>query len=103
MSGEFMIYALICTDKPDSLAIRKANRPQHLAYLESLGETLVLAGPFTEPDGATMNGSLVVVEASSLDAARKIAAGDPFAKAGLFAHVDIRPWLWTINNPDEEE
>jgi len=44
-----------------------------------------------------------VVEASSLDAARKIAAGDPFAKAGLFAHVDIRPWLWTINNPDEEE
>jgi uncharacterized protein YciI len=99
----FMIYALICTDKPDSLAIRKANRPEHLAYLESLGDTLVLAGPFTEPDGETMNGSLVVVEASSLDAARKIAAGDPFAKAGLFAHVDIRPWLWTINNPDEEE
>ena len=98
-----MIYALICTDKPDSLAIRKANRPQHLAYLESLGETLVLAGPFTAEDGETMNGSLVVIEASSLEAARKIAAGDPFAKAGLFAHVDIRPWLWTINNPDEEE
>jgi len=98
-----MIYALICTDKPDSLAIRKANRPEHLAYLESLGETLVLAGPFTEPDGETMNGSLVVVEAASLDAARKIAAGDPFAKAGLFAHVDIRPWRWTINHPEEEE
>ena len=98
-----MIYALICTDKPDSLAIRKANRPEHLAYIESLGETVVLAGPFTEPDGATMNGSLVVVEAASLDAARKIAAGDPYAKTGLFAHVDIRPWLWTINNPDEEE
>ena len=98
-----MIYALICTDKPDSLAIRKANRPEHLAYLESLGETLVLAGPFTAEDGETMNGSLIVVEASSLDAARQIAAGDPFAKAGLFAHVDIRPWLWTINNPEEEE
>jgi uncharacterized protein YciI len=98
-----MIYALICTDKPDSLAIREANRPEHLAYLESLSETLVLAGPFTEPDGETMNGSLIVVEASSLDAARKIAAGDPFAKAGLFANVDIRPWLWTINNPEEEE
>jgi len=98
-----MIYALICTDKPDSLAIRKANRPEHLAYLERLGDTLVLAGPFTEPDGETMNGSLVVIEASSLEAARKIAAGDPFAKAGLFANVDIRPWLWTINNPDEEE
>ena len=98
-----MIYALICTDKPDSLAIRKANRPEHLASLESLGETLVLAGPFTAEDGETMNGSLIVVEASSLDAARQIAAGDPFAKAGLFANVDIRPWLWTINNPEEEE
>ena len=98
-----MFYALICTDKPESLAIRNAHRPEHLAYLESLGESLVLAGPFTAPDGATMNGSLIVVEAASLDAARKIAAGDPFAKAGLFANVDIRPWLCTINNPEEEE
>jgi uncharacterized protein YciI len=98
-----MLYALICTDKPSSLAIRKANRPEHVAYLESLGETLVFAGPFTEADGETMNGSLVVIEAASLEAARKIAAGDPFAKAGLFANVDIRPWLWTINNPEEEE
>jgi uncharacterized protein len=98
-----MLYALICTDKPNSLGLRKANRPDHVAYLQGLGETLVFAGPFTEEDGATMNGSLVVVEAGSLDAARKIAAGDPFAKAGLFATVDIRPWLWTINAPDEEE
>jgi hypothetical protein len=98
-----MLYALICTDKPDSLALRKANRPEHLAYLESLGETLVLAGPFTAEDGETMNGSLIVVEAPSLEAARKIGAGDPFAKAGIFAAVDIRPWLWTINNPEEEE
>ena len=97
-----MLYALICTDKPDSLAARKANRPQHLAYLKSLGETLVLAGPFTETDGQTMNGSLIVVEAASIDAARKIAANDPFARLGIFASVDIRPWLWTMNNPDEE-
>jgi uncharacterized protein len=97
-----MLYALICTDKPGSLAARKANRPMHLAYLKSLGETLVLAGPFTETDGQTMNGSLIVVEAASIDAARKIATNDPFAEAGIFASVDIRPWLWTINNPDQE-
>lgn len=98
-----MLYALICTDKPNSLALRKANRPEHLAYLESLGETVVFAGPFTAADGETMNGSLIVVEAPSLDAARTIAAGDPFARAGLFATVEVRPWLWTINNPEEEE
>jgi uncharacterized protein YciI len=98
-----MLYALICTDKPNGLALRKANRPEHLAYLESLGEVLVFAGPFTEEDGETMNGSLVVIEAVSLEAARDVASGDPFAKAGVFATVDIRPWLWTINNPEEEE
>jgi uncharacterized protein YciI len=98
-----MLYALICTDKPGALPLRMANRPRHLEYLQSLGDTLVLAGPFTEVDGATMNGSLVVVEAPTLEAARAIAAGDPFVKAGVFAAVDIRPWLWTMNAPDEEE
>lgn len=98
-----MLFALICTDKLDSLTVRKANRPDHVAYLEGLGETLVFAGPFMMADGATMNGSLIVIEATSLDAARTIAAGDPFAKAGLFASVEIRPWLWTMNNPEEEE
>ncbi|ODS02005.1 hypothetical protein AUC69_00480 [Methyloceanibacter superfactus] len=97
-----MLFAFICTDKPDGLPIRKANRPEHLAYLKSLGETLKFAGPFTAEDGETMNGSLVVVEAPSLEAARKIADGDPFAKAGVFAHVEIRPWKWSINNPDEK-
>ena len=98
-----MIYALICTDKPDSLAIRKANRPEHVDYLQSLSDRLVLAGPFTEPDGETMNGSLIVIEAASLEAARKIAAGDPFAKVGLFASVEVRPWLWTVNKPSDED
>ena len=105
-----MLYALICTDKPNRLALRKAKRPEHVAYLQSLGHSLVLAGPFTEADGETMNGSLVVIEAASLQDAGKIAAGDPFAKAGVFASVDIRPWLWTLSRPqdaldgrDEEE
>ena len=98
-----MLYAVICTDKPDSLAIRKANRPEHVEYLQSFGDRLVLAGPFTEPDGETMNGSLIVIEAASLEAARKIAAGDPFAKVGLFASVEVRPWLWTLNKPSNED
>jgi len=98
-----MLFALICTDKPGGLAIRKANRPEHLAYLESLGDTLLFAGPFTEEDGQTMNGSLIVIDAESLRDARAIADGDPFARAGLFASVEIRPWLWTIDNADSDD
>jgi uncharacterized protein YciI len=95
-----MHYAIICTDKPDSLALRKAHRPDHVAYLESLGDGLAFAGPFLQEDGETMCGSLIVIEALSMDAAREIAAGDPFAKLGLFAHVEIRPWLWVMNKPE---
>jgi len=95
-----MLYALICTDKPNSLDLRLANRPDHVAYLKSLRDALVLAGPFTDDDGATMTGSLIIVEAPSREAAKKIADGDPFAKAGLFEAVEIRPWLWTVNKPD---
>jgi len=66
-----MFYALICTDNPNSLDLRLTNRPDHAAYLKSLGDTLVLAGPFTKDDGQTMNGSLIVVEAPSREAAKK--------------------------------
>lgn len=97
-----MLFALICDDKPDGLPIRKANRPEHLAYLMSLGDTLKFAGPFMHEDGETMTGSLIVVEAPSATVARDIADGDPFAKAGLFASVEIRPWKWSIGNPSEE-
>ena len=98
-----MLFALICIDKPGGLPIRMEARPDHLAYLESLGDTLKFAGPFTEEDGQTMNGSLVVIEAPSLQAAHDIARGDPFAKAGLFASVEIRPWRWSIGKPHEAD
>jgi uncharacterized protein YciI len=96
-----MLFALICSDKPGSLALRMENRPEHAAYLKSLGDALVFAGPFLQEDGKTMCGSLVVIEAPSIDAARMIAAGDPFAKIGLFESVEIRPWLWAMNRPEK--
>ena len=96
-----MLFALICNDKPGGMPIRKENRPDHLAYLKGLGNALKFAGPFTDEDGETMTGSLVVIEAPSREAARDIAAGDPFAKAGLFASVEIRPWKWSLGNPSD--
>ena len=94
-----MLYAVICTDKPGHLETRKANREAHLAYL---GETAVVhAGPFLG-DAGEMIGSLVVIEAEDRAGAEAWAANDPYAKAGLFASVDIRPWNWAIKNPDSK-
>ena len=94
-----MLFALTCTDKPGSLSVRMETRPAHLAFLESLGAALKAAGPFVDEEGKP-NGSLVIIEAENRAAAEVIAANDPYAKAGLFAAVEIRPWKWLIKNPE---
>ena len=94
-----MLFALFCTDKPNSLDLRLNVRPDHLAYLESLGVALKAAGPFTTDEGQP-TGSLVIIDAADRKAAEAIAAADPYAKAGLFASVDIKAWKWVIKNPE---
>ncbi len=78
--------------------MRLDTRPAHLDYLKGVGDGLKLAGPFLGEDGKP-NGSLVVVETADKAEAEKIAANDPYALAGLFADVTVRPWNWAINNP----
>lgn len=94
-----MLYALICTDKPHSLQVRLDNRPAHIAFLTDLGDGLKAAGPFLDDDG-NMTGSLVIIEAANRDEALAISQEDPYAKAGLFESVEIRPWNWAVKNPE---
>ena len=84
------MFAVICTDKPGSLDIRKANRDAHLGYIEDTG-VVVMAGPFLDANG-DMNGSLVILSVTSREAALDWAKGDPYAKADLFADVRIEEW-----------
>lgn len=96
-----MLYAVISNDKKDHGKVRANTRPKHLEYLKSLGKTLKFAGPFLDNNDEA-NGTLLVVEASSKDEAAALAANDPYAKAGLFTSVEIRPWRWSVNNPEAE-
>jgi uncharacterized protein YciI len=91
-----MQFALVAYDRPNSVARRLEMRPEHLNHLESLGDTLLLAGPFLDDAGA-MIGSIMVIEADSLEAARAIFARDPFMQNDLFDSVTIKPWKVTIN------
>lgn len=95
-----MLFALICTDKPGHLHVRQETRADHLAFLEALGDAVKAAGPFTDA-GGTPTGSLILVEADDLDAVRALAARDPYAEAGLFESVDIRPWKWLVKPPSQ--
>ncbi len=85
-----MLYAIICLDQPGALEIRKANRDAHLAHIRGAGGAIVQAGPFLDVEGE-MCGSLLIYE-GDLAGAEAWAAADPYAAAGLFQSVEIRPW-----------
>ena len=93
-----MLYALLCDDKPNSLQLRLDTRAEHVAFLNGLGDALKFAGPFLDENDKPC-GSLVVIEADSREAAREVADRDPYARAGLFEAVAVRPWNWAIKNP----
>jgi uncharacterized protein len=97
-----MLYALLCQDKAGHVQLRLDTRPEHLAYLDGLGDRLKLAGPFLGADGKP-NGSLVIIEADDLAEAKSVAAADPYAKAGLFESVVVRPWVWAVKNPEPQD
>ncbi|WP_347140014.1 YciI family protein [Paracoccus sp. SSK6] len=82
-------FALICRDKPGALETRMANREAHLAYVRDTGVVLFGGPMLTEGE---MRGSLLVLEAGSMDAAKAWAASDPYGLAGLFESVEITEW-----------
>jgi uncharacterized protein YciI len=86
-------FALICRDRPGRLQTRLDTRAAHLAYIDATG-LVEMAGPLIE-DGQ-MCGSLIVLAADSLEAARAWAAGDPYAAAGLFESVTVTEWKKVI-------
>ena len=87
-----MLFIATCIDKPDSHAKRTGRRPAHLIYLSSLGAKLRAAGALLDPAGQNAVGSLLIFETIDEADARAILAADPYAEAGLFASVDLKPW-----------
>lgn len=86
-----MLYAITCTDKPGKLVLRMETRPAHLAHLQAHQSQLVLVGPLLDMEGKPC-GSLLVIEAAHRETAEAFAAEDPYAKAGLFESVIVRPF-----------
>lgn len=87
-----MQYVIHCLDKPNSVDLRLANREAHVAHLKAHISHLVAAGPLLAEDGQTMIGSLIIVDFPDRAALDSFVAGDPYAKAGLFQTVSVRPW-----------
>jgi uncharacterized protein YciI len=87
-------YAISCIDRAGALETRLATRPAHGEYIRS-HPGVKLAGPYSNAAGDPV-GSLIIVEADDLAAVQAFCANDPYAKAGVFETVDIRPFKLVI-------
>jgi uncharacterized protein YciI len=94
-----MLYAIMATDAPGTLADRLAARPAHLERLKALQADgrLLLAGPHPaidseDPGEAGFTGTLVVAEFASQAEAQAWADTDPYVAAGVFTGVIIKPF-----------
>jgi uncharacterized protein YciI len=72
-------------------ADRETHRAAHIAYRQSFGSRMPLAGPLLGEAGQTI-GSLVIIEADGQAAAQAVATADPFVAAGLLSLVSVRPY-----------
>ena len=79
----FVLHAL---DRPDAGDLRSQTREEHLAYLSNFN--IVYGGPLMDAEG-NMGGSLIVTDMDDRAEIEAMAAGDPYALAGLFAQVTI--------------
>ncbi len=86
-----MLFAAICLDKPGQIDLRLATRAAHLSFLESHAAQIKLGGPFLDESEKPV-GSLLILECDDQASAQALLDSDPYAKAGLFASVELRPW-----------
>ena len=84
------LYVFIGHDGPRGPELRKQHRPAHLAGLEPLEAEgrIRHAGPLLDAAGQPA-GSLILFEAESLDAARALAARDPYVVEGVFERHEV--------------
>jgi len=98
-----MWYLIFSEDVPNSLSLRKENRPAHLARLQALRNEgrLLTAGPnpaidSEDPGEAGFTGSTVIAEFTSLEEAKAWADADPYVAAGIYEKVTVKPFKQTV-------
>jgi uncharacterized protein len=87
-----MPYMIETFDKAGSLEIRRANRAEHLVYLDRIKDRLLACGAKLNDDGSDAGGGLYVVDVDTRADAEALIQADPFFKVGLFERVEIRRW-----------
>jgi hypothetical protein len=91
-----MLFVVHALDKSGALPARLAHYDAHKSFLGDAGAhgvRIVMSGPLTADDGATMIGSLFVLEAPDRAAVERFNEADPFHRAGIWERVTIAGFI----------
>tara|TARA_R110000765_G_scaffold172806_2_gene277717 strand:- start:491 stop:793 length:303 start_codon:yes stop_codon:yes gene_type:complete len=86
------IFAIYCTDKPDTAQKRLDTRDAHFAHIEATLANFCIAGPLRDEKGVTV-GSLLIVKAKDAAEARKCLEADPYFDAAIWADIRITEFV----------
>lgn len=92
-----MLYVIYCKDNPSTPTKRDEFYDAHRAYLKNAPIKILIAGPYTSVDGSKKIGSMLVVEAETLEQAKGFQQSDPFALNGVWNEVSVYPYLKSID------
>jgi uncharacterized protein YciI len=90
-----MIVAYICTDRGDQTETRRRLLLDHLRYVETVADKILVGGPVppTEPgDTRQFKGSILLYKVGRPEEAAALFNGDPYAKAGIWEKVEVLPF-----------
>ena len=93
-----MKFVILGKDGPDGTVKRPLHREAHLERLEQWAEEgkVILAGPLTDKTG-----SLIVVEADSLEEVQAFAKEDPYMIHGVFQEITVHPFTQVFPQQSE--
>ncbi|MGH3917537.1 MAG: YciI family protein [Pseudonocardiaceae bacterium] len=94
-----MLWVVHCLDESGATQRRIAARPAHSARLRAGHLKPVLYGPLVAPDGETVIGSLIIVEADTQEEVTQFYADDPFATQGVWREIRVYGLVLSQNSP----
>lgn len=91
MKNRTLFTIIRCTDKPGSAAkeMRETLMNEHLAYIETVLDKVLVAGPIFDDDNKSIIGSLLVYKTDDKALARSYLEADPYYAADIWADVSI--------------
>ena len=83
-------FVMIARDRPGGLENRKLHRPAHLEHMADLDAAgrVRYGGPLLN-DRGDMTGSLIILQAETLEDAHATYTKDPYVVNGVFENFDV--------------